>query len=83
MAFLFRSKAKSDITKSTKELLLKLWDDNPLMDNVSDGVFSIVVITADIFSQLHDDVAKALKQIRVAIQGTQGMLYTLLNFTIS
>lgn len=74
MAFLFaRSKARTnqELTRSTKELMLKLIAEDKPSQKVSDHYDSSELDWAD-DGQIEEEVARNLGQMKVILQGTPG-----------
>lgn len=72
MAFFFRTKAKSDLAKPTKDLLSRLWQP-PVSQRV--GVSSLEGSGRGLMRdglQTEEELAKLLGQIKLVLQGTQG-----------
>jgi hypothetical protein len=75
MAFLFgRSKARSnqELTRSTKDLILKLIAEDKPSQKVSDHYDPSELDWAD-DGQIEEEVARNLGQMKVILQGTPGM----------
>jgi calcium binding protein 39 len=75
MAFLFgRSKARSiqELTRSTKDLLLKLIAEDKPSQKVSDHYDPSELDWAD-DGQIEEEVARNLGQMKIILQGTPGM----------
>lgn len=71
MAFLFRSKAKSDYARPARELLTRLWQ-QPASQKVESHWSQSAQGEADEVSQTEEDLAKVLAQMKLVLQGTQG-----------
>lgn len=71
MAFLFRSKAKSDYARPARELLTRLWQ-QPASQKVDSRWSQSAQGEADEVSQTEEDLAKVLAQMKLVLQGTQG-----------
>jgi calcium binding protein 39 len=80
MAFLFaRSKARSnqELTRSTKELMLKLTaDEDKASPKVSDLQYNPSDMDWADDGQIEEEVARNLGQMKVILQGTPGMFDT-------
>lgn len=77
MAFLFgRSKARSnqELTRSTKDLMLKLIAEDKLSQKVPDHYDPSELDWAD-DGQIEEEVARNLGQMKIILQGTSGMYY--------
>lgn len=71
MAFLFRSKAKSEYARPARELFNRLWQ-QPASQKVGSLWSQSAQGEADEFSQTEEDLAKVLAQMKLVLQGTQG-----------
>ena len=77
MAFLFgRSKARSnqELTRSTKDLMLKLTAEDKPSQKVSDHYDPSELDWAD-DGQIEEEVARNLGQMKIILQGTPGMYH--------
>lgn len=72
MAFLFRSKVKSDYARPARELLTRLWQQPASQKVDSHWSQSAAQGEADEVSQTEEDLAKVLAQMKLVLQGTQG-----------
>lgn len=71
MAFLFRSKAKSEYARPARELFNRLWQ-QPASQKVDSQWSQSAQGEADEVSQTEEDLAKVLAQMKLVLQGTQG-----------
>ncbi|KAL8695280.1 MAG: hypothetical protein Q9218_000179 [Villophora microphyllina] len=72
MAFLFRNKAKTDLAKPAKDLLLRLWHSPPPPQKVQKHPYTPVASAeADKCHQTEDELVRTLSQMKLMLQGTQ------------